>query len=413
MSSKPLSLRRRIAFLSVMLALVISAQEIVARLIFPMPEVLGFNRIHYSPVDWETKAPGIPKRGTLTNASLHWHSEPDGMSFVHTLNLYGFRDRQWRVEKTGKPRVLFVGDSFTEGNMAADNQTMARVFEGLANQTGMSWEVLNPGVSAANLERYTRLIKDAAGLFQPEALILVLYANDFAEIRPHADYLRLWPTSMSNDFSKNNPWTPRIWQVVKRLLEGATVSRAWSSAPVQFFAPVPSPANPWTEHETEYSEFVKEPFASAMKRGTFDPWLANRLNLVAHAYQSVDEDLDDYIVDIHNNALQAGFALSIVYLPDALMTSDYYIPYQRDFSRGSAVVSLMGPAYEVQAHHLGELTTRLSIPFLVLTAALRQQEAKDRHMYWEYDAHMRAKGYAFCAEQIFQWWRENNRVALN
>ena len=76
------------------------------------------------------------------NASFRWNSKPDGASFVSHLNLYGFRDRQWNVAPSrGTERVMFVGDSLTEGFMATDDETIARGYEKAAGESSESDEL--------------------------------------------------------------------------------------------------------------------------------------------------------------------------------------------------------------------------------------------------------------------------------
>src|ERR1700693_4148563 len=66
--------------------------ELGARLIFPLPEISNFNRGAYAPL--AIYGP-TSERTRLAHASFSWESAPDNAYFVHHLNLYGFRDRDW------------------------------------------------------------------------------------------------------------------------------------------------------------------------------------------------------------------------------------------------------------------------------------------------------------------------------
>ncbi len=103
--------------------------EIVARWSFPLREIENFDRMAYAPMLAGADITGT----TLHHASFSWHSDPDGASFVHHLNQYGFRDIEWRVAKSqGVRRVAFVGDSFVEGFMARDDESIPSVFRQLS-----------------------------------------------------------------------------------------------------------------------------------------------------------------------------------------------------------------------------------------------------------------------------------------
>jgi hypothetical protein len=132
------------------LALVLS--EVAARLVLPVPEVSNFNRIAFTPIGifggmdeisgadptppmGRSKAPRYP----LRNVVVTWASEPDGRTFSHALNLYGFRGPDFRVQRRAEARrVLFLGDSFAEGFGAQNDETLPVVFEQLSGNTRTS-----------------------------------------------------------------------------------------------------------------------------------------------------------------------------------------------------------------------------------------------------------------------------------
>jgi len=44
------------------------------------------------------------------------------------------------------------------------------------------------------------------------------------------------------------------------------------------------------------------------------------------------------------------------------------------------------------------------VPFLDLTAFLREREAGGERMYWEFDEHMKASSYLLIGEEIYKFW---------
>ncbi|MEM7263389.1 MAG: hypothetical protein AAF488_15475 [Planctomycetota bacterium] len=85
--------------IALLVAYVLVVQEIAMRVLFPVPEVLNFDRIEYAPRTLGGRSEG---RTSLSNASFRWTSDPDGVEALHELNLYGFRDRDWSLEPAGE-----------------------------------------------------------------------------------------------------------------------------------------------------------------------------------------------------------------------------------------------------------------------------------------------------------------------
>ena len=168
------------------LALGFLAQELVVRAVVLSPEVPDFFRLAY----WKPVLKGeAPVPDTLSRRALWWWSQPDGASFVRYTNRFGFRDREWRVTKGGRPRVALFGDSFVEGLGAPDGETISDLLASLALSAGKRVEFMNFGAGGFGLLEYSILLRDAARIFRPDHTLLVLYANDFYEIPEVADLL--------------------------------------------------------------------------------------------------------------------------------------------------------------------------------------------------------------------------------
>ncbi len=398
--SKPSEQRKdkRLIFVFVPILFFLIIQELLLRLIFPLPEILNFNRIDYSKTSITSAMKDLKY---LSNASFTWASDPDGYESKCTLNLYGFRDRDFYVKGWGdKPRVLFIGDSFVEGFMAKDDETIPGVFERIARESGPGLEAMNFGVSGVGVPSYFKLMSDAIALFRPDHLILVLYANDFP----------------SDPFSLREPveplfssgWLPRSYYVIKNMLADKTVPRSWTADPFPFIAPVPDPSNPWSKAKNaEYYEgFIDKKIAAAMKKGRFNPYSA-------HEYYYFNENLRKPIEITAQLKSLKVFAerfstkLHVVYLPSRSQVSDAYLRYQKDFNINKEPTSLMGNEFQRHALSLRMSTRWLQIPFLDLTPLFREKEAKGERLFWNYDEHMKSAGYEFTARSIYGWWQKD------
>jgi len=395
----------RSVVLRVLFALVFFAlfQEVALRAIYPLREVLNFDRFSYSLL--EEHAAGASFR-SLGHAAFSWASDPDGFEFVHRLNLYGFRDDDWPLHgSAGVLRVAFVGDSLVEGFSAVAESAIPEVFEQLARKRGLKLATLNLGVGGAGLPQYERLVRDSVPLFRPDVVILVFYANDL-DSPPRFDPGRLEGASKP-EFS--NAWEPRLLYVLRHVRSRQPVPRRWTGRPFTYLQAVPDSRNPYSSEAMaiELDARVAPRLAEAMKQGRLNPWMASRFPAVR------DTLARSVYVSAHLRAIDAyverfGSDLFVVYLPFREQVSDRYLPFAVELSAWGAVTSVMGEEFQKHARHLGQVCAALSIPFLDLTPGLRRLEAGGPALYWNYDDHLRDRGYRAAAELIFDWWRSTS-----
>src|SRR4051812_908878 len=95
--ARPIPLRRRLLFVAILVGPLLILQEAAFRLAFPMPEVTGFHRGSYARSHEVPDRPGRSYRKEVRNVVYRVESGPDGFTFDHTLNLYGFRGTDFPV----------------------------------------------------------------------------------------------------------------------------------------------------------------------------------------------------------------------------------------------------------------------------------------------------------------------------
>ncbi len=377
---------------TLLVALLLAFQEMVVRAVFPLPEVTNFNRVNYAAFAREGASSFLAKRQPAMNASFLWNSEPDHASFVSHLNLYGFRDRQWKVAPSrGTERVMFVGDSLTEGFMANDDETIARGYEMAA---GKSSEAMNCGIGGNGIPEYLALIHDAVPLFRPRRLIVVLYANDL----PLTDTV---PPRKTLPLRRSSAWEPRLLQILGRAARHEPVPRRWHSPPVLFVPVVPDPLNPWSNPPPEFAH-VDPALAAAMRKGDFNPFVVDVLNKAATALREPVE-LSETLRQLQTFVRGHGTELRLVYLPFSTQVSDRYVPFQQKYATHSEVRSLRGPEFQIHQESLRRSCAKLAIPFLDLTPLLRRAEENGEHLYWDFDEHMRGATYTRVGATISRW----------
>jgi hypothetical protein len=390
--------QRTFIYTIIVVAFVLLFQEIIFRIVFPLPEVSNFNRASYA---WVTPF----HKNYASNLSFRWTSEPDKINFIHDLNLYGFRtENNWRVKKeSDRERIAIVGDSFVEGMSASVEETITEGFRRAgeeAKSTGKHPEIMNFGMASANSPHYLKLIRDMVPLFRPDTLILVLYANDF----PAPEFEAKW---IEDNYQPrfNNYWLPQAYYVISALLRGERVPRRWHPTPIPWFQPVSNPSHFLNGKSDEELSFIRPDLRKAMEQGTMNPWLADHLNGVESKLK-MPGNAEPYLSSLATFLKKYGVTLRIVYLPHNLQVSDYYVQFQQKYSKPNGIRSLMGLEYQRQAKEVANITQRLNIPFLDFTSFLREEEAKGRHWYCDYDNHMRGPQYLRIGRMIQEWVSE-------
>lgn len=390
------SLGKRLIFWAILIAIPLFVQEVLFQTLFPIPEITNFNRMDYSNVFNPKRRASVPKR--LSHASFYWTSEPDGQRSVQTLNLYGFRDKNWNIDAKNRERVLFVGDSFVEGFMAPDGQTMVDAFQRAAQEADRDIEAVNLGIGGAQFINYVKLIRDAVPLFRAEHLILVLYGNDL----PVPPFKSNWLEKPLAP-ERSNAWLPRAVQVIATLRAGEPLVTRAIAKPFEYFQPFPSKANLWSRDPIYYSSFVSDEIAAAIRAGTFNPNMINSISNVALRLRGKVE-ISEHLSALKEYAIQHGTRLHVVYIPYAYQVNSHYIQMASAFNDRKDITDMSGEEWQGHRRYLGELSKRLDIPFLDMMAMLRELESSGTRCYWGYDDHFTPEVYQRAGQRIYAWF---------
>ena len=401
--------RRRLwLFRLVTLSLLLVGQEALFRFLFPSPEVIGFNRIHYSQM-----VPADPRRGKALERGLVYdrlsvESRPDGFAKVHGLNLYGFRGPDFAVEPApGRRRILVFGDSVTEGEGADDSTTITAAWSQILAREGTAAEVVNLGVIAANLQRLAVLSRDGISLLRPTDVVVVLYANDLPAPEYQAGYDqpgRPFPAE------PRTWWKPRLAELADRAIFEKPIYRRWPHPALRFFARVPDAANPWSDGRARPADLAPALYDD-MKAGRLNPWLyhqsADMPIALAHDFTRGGSPVR-YLRRMADLCLENRARLVIAYVPFCGVVGPRYAPslIELGMDRDVAVALATAPKYRSQNRSLAEICDEVDLPLADATADLEKAEAGGVPQYWRYDTHPNARGYATIARRIHAVWRD-------
>jgi len=361
-------------------------QEVIFRICFPIPEVYNFNRINYQVLDND--------RYNETDLFLEnrtWQSSLDtDYVFVHHFNEYGFRDKSWHIKKQPeKKRVLFIGDSFVEGAMADDENTIPNYYQDLV---GDKYDIMNAGMNGTGMSSYLKLMADMLPLFKPDEVKLILFANDFSPLKTK------FFKPLAQKFT--SPYSPRFIEILKRLIDDKPIVFRGLRKTYPFLFPIPDQSNPFSTKAHELKNDVTPAVRKAMEEATLNYYI---INLLAKQDQSLTLPISfkKELAIIKDLCQKNNSKLTLYYLPGRHQVTDKYLKYDQEscLQLCKDQQSLTAKKYQIHAQILKEDCKQLNIRQYDLTAVLLEAE-EHTNLHWNYDEHMKAKGYQFIARKI-------------
>ncbi len=383
-------MKKKIGFV-LYIGFVLFTIELVLRYLFPLPEVLNFNRSNY-----QLKELDPENTAFLRNQNAFWSSRLDtNVDFIHALNEYGFRDDSWKLKKDkNKRRILFIGDSFTEGVMANQSQTIPETFKKLGNS---SFEVFNMGMVGVGWNTYIKLLSDAVPLFKPDEVMIFFYANDM----PKGNF-----NSINSNFTPENIcfWKPHLLNIHKEYQESRPTPFRFIKGNSGFLKSFPSKANPWTFNESNLSPHVSKRVKEVMKKGQFNYY---RINWILKEEKGLKQSVSflEPLRELHVFLKHYDCTLSIVYIPSRSQISNQYYSFEKEccLVKCPDSLSLMDSIYNTHQQIIKSSCRQLGVPFLDLTSFVRREDSSGDHLYWNFDDHFRGKTYELVGEKVYNW----------
>jgi len=367
-------------------------QEVFFRYFYPVPEIKNFDRVNFMYLHFDGSGSKHSR-----NQTWEWQSVPDTtFIFEHHMNHYGFRDKEWLIKKPeNKKRALFIGDSFIEGVMAKQDETIPLAFEKASNKT---YETFNGGMLGCGLSSYLQLSADMVPLYKPDVAFLCIYANDLGKKIPKVPEFYLEPQYF-------NSFTPRLFEIITQIKTYGPLHFRWKNNYKPYMPSVPDEKNPWTKSEKLLKDHVTPKLADHMMKSLFNPFLTNSLTK-EEKFLKAPPAIGEAITFFNFICKQNETKPVIIYIPSRNQVTDYYLPFEKEFCINCPEsISLNTPEYQVHQQFLKKQCESQHIKFIDLTDTIKKKEAKGEHLYWDYDQHMKVKGYQLLGRTI---WEELN-----
>src|SRR5262245_13760675 len=171
----------------------------------------------------------VRPRFTRVDETLGWYHTPgasgrrtmEGHDHSLSYNALGFRGRDIPFERTGAARVVFLGDSFTDGSEVGDSE----VFSDRLEKRFSCLEVVNLGVYGYSTTQELLAFERFGGRYNPDLVVLVTISNDFADnVRNFSAFgpaPRFLPAGDSLDFEgTDHPEAQRVMRAISLPVPG-------------------------------------------------------------------------------------------------------------------------------------------------------------------------------------------------
>jgi len=153
------------AFFGCVVATVLA--ELTARAIFPEWAPPREERVKFWTYDEVLGWAHIPnQRGSFKH--------PD-FSVEVVINSQGMRDSEYSRERTGKRRMLVLGDSFGWGFGVDHHERFSEILE----NARPDWEIINASVSGYGTDQEFLFLRERGMAFNPDVVLLLFCVNDF------------------------------------------------------------------------------------------------------------------------------------------------------------------------------------------------------------------------------------------
>lgn len=165
------------------------------------------------------------ERGLAEDIDERWERTPHAVSFRYTEELC--RGPAIEPPPSGQPRVVVIGDSFTEGQGVRERDTYAAVLD-----RRLDAQVINCGRRGYDFPDLRELFERHLPL-EPDVVLYGMILNDPQQSEAfHARqaYLDDWILDRRRMFTHGDgsppPWPPRLWTLVHDRMEGHRVAAA-------------------------------------------------------------------------------------------------------------------------------------------------------------------------------------------
>jgi lysophospholipase L1-like esterase len=350
---RPLSIRRKILFLGVLVSLGLGAAELCLRILMP-----------------DTDIRTALKRGGLirpykANAKADLIAEEFRVRY--SINEFGYRDKRGRSfdNNQGRQRVLLLGDSFTEGYGVELDQRYSQILDNKWPDIEL-WNTARMGSSPLF---YVYQLRQLLPKLKPDLVLVQLFDNDLNEnnlrYAKYDERGRLGPLpdklKPSDSYFDNLPELAlhTAWKRLRRKMKGKALPRLF--------------VKPGAAVSKQSLVFKAAPDQAQV----FNFYEAKELPQWRDRFQKQERLLRQLINEFRQQSPQSQ--LLFLYVPHIIAFSKSNNPHSRLIEK---------------------LCLELKVPFIDSTDIFKGRAQKPEYYYYSKDLHWNARGHSLIAKEL-------------
>jgi lysophospholipase L1-like esterase len=352
----------------------------------------------------------------------HYSSTVQNLEFTYQFhtNGQGLRYGEVPLEKAASTtRFVVVGDSFTEGVGVEAHQAFSSLLEQQLSTAARPVEFINCGLAATGPMHYARILFHVCLNYEPDAVLIALYANDVVETVPSAEPSHIDAINVKTGFNRilHAAW-PRFYTIVETVLvQQAAGTSPQTSHKIDLIATVEHEARRRGLSETainDWAHSLPPELVTAVNRGEFngqllsagllrpDYWTTS-LDVTGEEadvqYQVMRSILDEMITRLRARKLPVG----VIFIPSAFQYSPDYGQVWRQ--TGTQTQPEWASTETEVERRLRLWAQHRQLPFLNLTPHYRAvvEASPDMELHYPLDGHWTPQGHMVAANQIAKW----------
>lgn len=354
----------------------------------------------------------------------HFRERVSNIEYAYTFetNALGLRYRDIPVARTpGTKRIVLLGDSFVEGEGVELRDTFGMVMEEMRRRDGQPVEFINAGLSGTGPVDYGRILFDVGFRYEPDGVLMLVYANDVTNTEPDA-------TINAPDPSRTpvvRAALAQLWPHAYALLARARFYRRLRAAgrPEDFIKAVGAEAARRgidARRIDRWKRTLDTALVTAVNRGAFNGALLSP-GLLDTSYWTDALDVDTPTAkqrwmamsramhEIVRRARERDSPIAVAFAPAAFQYDSAYAWCHLETPCAFPGVT-MRRAWSTETTRVERLLRAWAdaerVPFLDLTPAFRREPAPGQ-LYFTLDGHWTPAGHRLAAREIDRWLEES------
>ncbi len=340
--------------------------------------------------------------------------------YLFTANSQGLRYPEIPLEKPeGEYRVAVAGDSFTQGMGVKDNEAFPALLEKYFSSPERKARFINLGLTGAGPFEEAKAFLNVGLKYQPDALLIAIYANDlFDTPDPKEKILELKGIK-----PRKSGWRgmfqkvyPRTWLVLRKrygiLLESLR-KKDFLSMIMEEAARQGIPGEKieaWEKNmPAEWAQAAHEdrmnPALLSLPLFHPDYWTMS-LDMKTEESEKRWENMKEILGLMAGEAKKRGIKVASIYIPCNFQYDPKVFEEKNEepFQRLGSRVRPEWLAGETEFEkHLKSFWEKEKVPFLNLTASMREAVRTRSRLYYKVDGHWTPEGHLAASEVMSRW----------